>query len=1678
MLSLRAVLAASMAYLPGKARGKPTLLGPNLQPGTYWVTAKIDWDSRVDEANENNNILSESFTVLRTTGDLNATVKEKNDSTIENAVVKIYEIDSGNWIYMGSSFDRQTNAAGVASWMDLEQGSYGLEAYHNEEYWVSETASVVKNQVTEVELKRNEPYAYDFKVYNANTNVEVTGGTVASSTPLRYEVKVQNDSPVDREVGVKLWVDREKDTSYDFYEVSSSKIINGKNYLGVSGKETFVFNHTTTGPGTYFRMLEVETFVLDFAKTDSWNWGDAVTVEPQIASQVTNVSFDKTQVVRGSETITATVTIQNTGNDSWTFYVGGSSIKSGGTTWYNWSPSRASITLGQENSGSVNLSWSPSPSVATGTYGFYSKIFKYNSGEDYLDDDWKDGAFSVVPPVLYSSVSGKVYNASNGSTISGALVQMAPYSATSAQDGSYVISNIAPGDYTYTVSKTSFVSVSGDISIPPNSPLTRNFTLSPISTEISVANITCKYKGNPHFLDGVDFNVNFTANIDWAGHTSEKVVFITSKNLTREIATSSSTASATFNMGNDFGAGGKLRVHAISGDGTSSPEKEANFVVMHTPSFLEAALFIPIDQGNDFYYMSGFGAAFSLISEGVEEGVINENIPLFGGKSFNLNLIPPIVGTITSDGKASFSYEFEYGDGDDVNGDGLSELNIAGFNIGLESGFYILGSYNDIGNYWEWAGLVNCDAYVDPLKKSWPFTVVIGVVPIPMYAKAALDLCHGGPLNFDLTIDNLEPLKFNGLINIQPYVRGSLGVGADEMLAVEGWIGGGADFSLQWPNKPTVNQLVIYLDAGVTAYVLLWSGEKELFRWDWDYYDSPAPEEDVLETYEFDQKISLKPASREYTKRANYGAFLAGKHPVIERYFVDGTAYFVSQASLQTDVFPYSEPDLSSGGTCAYLAWLYDDPNRSMNDRTVAVFSSFDGNVWSQPVPIDDDGTADFHPDLIAFGDGSAVAAWESEATTIPDSAPFEDMKRNLEIKVCIYDPGAGQWLAAQSLTSNTYLDRSPKLSGSEGNNVMLVWISNENNHLVGSTTDMNRLWWSTWDGTTWSAPQMIMQLSYGLLKYNLVYDGTEAYLVMSLDTDNSTETIDDHELYALHYSNGTWGALARLTDDTIVDDNPNIAVDPNGHYVLTWLRGNELSSVIDFSMTERNIVRTEQEYSSNLADYRLAASLDGKLAIVWAEPSEYSSDIWGMFYDPIFQVWGNPKQLSSDSETEKGITTAFHGADTILCVYDRTEVTASPVTRTTPDGKELLFAVPVPGATDLYMLKYTMGQDLALEAGSLTTDLSNPIPGEKLSISARAINMGDAPANNVPVAFYLGGPGSGGAEIGRAVIPGTLIPGASAEVFILYDVPIDATSLPIYALIDPEMTFEDNYRLNNMINEELGIKPDLAVTWATWEGITNTLISISARVTNQGSLPCAQTSVTMRKDSPTGEVLFVQSIDALDVSQSVEINFNWDTSGLLTEEFLVYIIVDEAGLIDEFEESNNVRTVEKSLVVKMMFEFNLGYNLVSVPFYGTGIATAEDFAQAIPNCVAVWRWDAMNQSWSGHPLGGPNNFALEPGGAYLVNLTDAGTFQCSGTWATPVFQVKTGYNLISLPKSKETLTTAEGLAQDIPNCTAIWKWDAASQTWSGHPAGGPNDFAVEVGQPYLINVSADSVWP
>ncbi len=185
-----------------------------------------------------------------------------------------------------------------------------------------------------------------------------------------------------------------------------------------------------------------------------------------------------------------------------------------------------------------------------------------------------------------------------------------------------------------------------------------------------------------------------------------------------------------------------------------------------------------------------------------------------------------------------------------------------------------------------------------------------------------------------------------------------------------------------------------------------------------------------------------------------------------------------------------------------------------------------------------------------------------------------------------------------------------------------------------------------------------------------------------------------------------------------------------------------------------------------------------------------------------------------------------------------------------------------------------------------------------------------------------------------------------------------------------------------------------------------------------------------------------------------------------------------------ESEPSNLAGEFDCNLVTTATTDINHLVVIMNTQQTRKPIATAEDLAQAISYCSDVYCWDAATQSLIGHVKGLPfNNFPILTGYPYMVSVTKDTVWTIAGSYSDASFQLmttdKTDINHIGVPLGKSNLTTAEQLGQDIPNCTDVYVWDIAAQALIGHVVGLPvNNFAVQPGHAYFVNVTADGNWP
>ena len=1144
-----------------------------------------------------------------------------------------------------------------------------------------------------------------------------------------------------------------------------------------------------------------------------------------------------------------------------------------------------------------------------------------------LNDAELQKLYSEGQWIQNTGLSGTVYD-STGHPFPDATITIASQSITTDQSGKYNFNPLSPGTYSVTVTKDGYAGLSNSVVISPGVQSVKNFTLRQASTsDPLVTNISTSQSGFRYYLPGIDFPVTYTANVSWGSHQAGKVLFITPKK-TYEVPWSGTQASQQINIGQDFDPCATLKVVAVAADGVMSQPKAADFIVT------KPLASDPTNLGNftnlttnGFSYKFALSLNRPLIDQGIADGVIAKDIPIFGNKGFGLKFIPDLEFEFNiAEGKGTYSVlwpdlnmaeNLKYKWTRRKNEHGLKDLlntlkhlvetkgldqrhfpktNIAGYEFALFPMIQVETAFDQNsctsgGTAWNDTGFVGMAAsgemewvYQAPPTPVFPW--------VPWYVKASL----GVESDLLVNVNQLLGGKLAGTGDLNPKVSGSVGAGVNDVGGIEGTFTGGIDSSWQWNNgSGGLDQAYLYEELQARIYAFWWEGKSDTKRWEQCLAGSCQPSATALSLLGAHSAPTFTPIARDYLKAPGAGTFRKIPAYTLKTFALTTEPYTVAVTPIATSTYPLSSAALSSAGDNVNLLWITDNSSRSSVNKSMLVHASFDGAAWSTPVPVADDGTADSHPVALTFSDGGMVAAWEDEKSPLADTATLDDAVAGLEISAAVYNPTTKTWGSFGRRSANDSLDRTPKLAGVARNNVLLTWLGNEANDLLGSSTKPNKLWYSFYDGAAWSAPLVAAVIPNAVKRYSVVYDGTDANVVLAAHGSDDLTTLDNLELYRLTFSGGTWGAPTRLTTDTVIDDNPQLALDTSGAVVLNWVRGNELSSVVNFDFNARTVIRAETSYSSNLADFRQAAATDGKVALIYAQPSEgSSSDLFGVFYDPLFRTWGKPKQLTADPETEQYPGIAFQGTETLIAVYNRKLLLNADGTLPTTTT-----------ATDLYLLKHTLGVDLALDGASMTVAPFNPAPGDAATITITARNMGDKPVSAPVVAFYNGDPAAGGSKIGAAVITGVFNAGDSRDVTLAWTIPPTTSPLTVYAVIDPDALLDPVNRVNNSASLTF-VKPDLTVATVSWEKPADDIAVVVARIANVGSLPTPATTVTFRNGSATGAVLSTRELPGLGPGAAMDVEYVWDLTAFSAPYYTAVVTVDEANRVAEFDETDN----------------------------------------------------------------------------------------------------------------------------------------------------------------------------
>jgi hypothetical protein len=1090
------------------------------------------------------------------------------------------------------------------------------------------------------------------------------------------------------------------------------------------------------------------------------------------------------------------------------------------------------------------------------------------------------------------SYQGTLYDLITGQPISGATVCIPgqPCVQTNGQ-GQFTFIGIPTDSITITVTKVGYYSVSQDVTISSGSvhfsPITMVQEVAGNSP--AVTQIQGKYFGpgkHCYYLDGVTVLENVTVTIDWKGKTPKEVRWILPSGITHTQTISGNIATRPFNLGSDFPGGGKLQIVAVANDGTYSAPKQANFTVVLPPPGVPIGMLSPNITGNSLSYKATFELGF--IGEGVGNNVIPADIPGFGGGAFEFATVAELEATLSGNGSASATVTIS---------DPCS-MKVGSIEITPSVTASLDWQYASQQQQWIPSGSIGIEVkgkYETPPSYS---LILVGPIPVPIYWRTVLE----SALGVQLAITGWYPDGSPILLGQVPFEIGAevmLGVGVADVLAAEGYLGGGANMQLEFPNEEPLQQLSIELNGGIRLTVFVFKYENNLLHYEWQLVGGEKLGTAMIpKLLEVPKTEEFKVMGREYLT-TDYAVWVPSQVKdkkeslmILENETM-GEGEPNEEQILQTNVFSQSQPAIAADSNNLLLAWIYDDPNRTSINRTRLIFSKCVNDIWSQPSAIDDDNTADFSPQVVTLPDGNAICVWENVNQVLYSDVNLSQMAAAMDIKAGYYDSNTGVW-TTHTLTDNNHLDHSPRIAA-DSNTAIAVWIYNEKDDILGTDPNaLNEIRYSKWNGTNWSEPNTAASNVGLIIKTALAYDGNRAAYVYVVDPNWSWDTEADREIYAITYDGNSWSQPERITDDNLIDANPQIIYDEND-ILLVWYRDGNLVSCYNFDMNNvQEILPTVG--SSGSMDFHLAKSLSGQISLVWNDTSAEGVDIFTATYDPAKKVWSKSYQLTSDRDMERSIAAVYAGSEELALAYNKVRIVD-------------INGIPEPNRVDLCVLSHVIKGDLSISPVDISSSIPNPQPGTVVDINAVIHNLGDIAEVNIPVVFYNGNPDTNGVQIGNTqVIPGPIPASGSAVAGVQWQVPAVNEPQQIYVVVDPNFTKEDVNRSNNIAFTLLMV-PDLTVTEIRSERVGPKMRAITACIANVGSIAAKNVTVIIRRDSINGSVLADFNIPMINASSSIDVSFNWNIAGEIYDmpEVPVYVIVDSSDTIAEFSEQNNI---------------------------------------------------------------------------------------------------------------------------------------------------------------------------
>ena len=575
-------------------------------------------------------------------------------------------------------------------------------------------------------------------------------------------------------------------------------------------------------------------------------------------------------------------------------------------------------------------------------------------------------------------------------------------------------------------------------------------------------------------------------------------------------------------------------------------------------------------------------------------------------------------------------------------------------------------------------------------------------------------------------------------------------------------------------------------------------------------------------------------------------------------------------ATVESGGYPEPAPAMVSGAKGDALAYLRDNAARSSANRTELVLRLGTSNVWGAAEAVWDDGTADFLPSLAAMPDGSVAAAWMNASRVFADGVTVDEFCAAEEIAVGIRNAVTGAW-TCRNLTSDGAFDFSPVVRAAANGKVLVAWLRNASGKMASSAAEPTDIMAAVYSGGTWGAATVVRSGVGVVAGFDVAFDGENAVLAFSKDSDGNPSTVGDAEMYALRLSGGSWGEPAKLTASGDADGMPLVRVDGVGGFAVLWTAKGVLMETSNLVISNAVAVAAADGWTLPAKPVMIRGT-DGRDALVWNDISKAGSTAdapTAMMYDPVCGAWGAPVKLFDDERRESRLSGAI-GIDGGLRIgYESASVATNAAGEVSVGATEVRTRF-VPAQCDLAVVE---------DGFSFSTDEFTD--GEVVSLTVKAANLGFWSATDATVKVYEE---KDDARTELASVVTNFPGGGVVALTVPWTVDNTQTNLKFTVEIDAGANGESEDAKDNNVYSWFAGTPDVSFGTVTVrnESATRRLLTVNVVNKGLGSLP-AGAKVVFRRGGVNGEVIAEDTIGELRPGENgvYGAGFAWDIEGV-----------------------------------------------------------------------------------------------------------------------------------------------------------------------------------------------------